>query len=203
VRAGKPVIGLTGGIGSGKSTAAAILAELGAAIIDSDQLNHEELNQPEVLDELRRWWGDRVLRSDGTVDRGAIREIVTADPYQRERLERLVHPRIARRSEEYKGQHERDRRCRAIIWDSPLLYEAALAEKCDCVIFVDADEDVRRERVCRKRGWTREHLVALEKTQKPLDFKRANADYRVVNNSDINALRRQLEDVFHRILAGT
>ena len=202
MRAGKPVIGLTGGIGSGKSTAAAILAELGAAVIDSDQLNREELNQPEVLDTLRRWWGDRVLRLDGTADRGAIREIITADPDQRKRLEQLIHPRIARRREEDMGRHERDPGCRAIVWDTPLLYEAALAEQCDRVLFVDADETTRQERVCRERGWTREHVEALEKAQKPLDFKRSSADHRVVNNSDIDALRRQLEDVFHRILSG-
>ena len=137
MRAGKPVIGLAGGIGSGKSAAASILAELGAAIIDSDQLNHEELSRPEVVNELRRWWGDRVLRPDGTVDRAAIREIVVADSSQRERLERLVHPRIARRSKERMRRLQRDRVCRAIVWDAPLLYEANLANQCDCVIFVD------------------------------------------------------------------
>jgi dephospho-CoA kinase len=202
VRAGKPVIGLAGGIGSGKSAAAAILADLGAAVINSDQLNHEELNQPEVLDTLREWWGDRVLRLDGTVDREEIREIVTSDPDQRERLERLIHPRIARRRKQEMGRHERDSDVRAIVWDVPLLYEAGLAEQCDCVIFVEADEDVRAKRVGRERGWPPDQLEALEKSQKPLDFKRTSADYRVDNNSDIDALRRQLEDVFHRILSG-
>jgi dephospho-CoA kinase len=202
VKAGKPVIGLAGGIGSGKSAAAKTLADLGAGVIDSDQLNHEELNQPEVLDELRRWWGDRVTRPDRTADRAAIREIVADDAEQRQRLERLVHPRIARRREEYMKRYECDPRIRAIVWDSPLLYEAGLAEKCDCVIFVDADEEVRRTRVCRERGWTPEHFEAMQKSQTAPEIKRADADYRVVNDSDLDTLRRQLEDVLHRILSG-
>ncbi len=198
---GKPIIGLTGGIGSGKSTVAAILQELGAGVIASDQLNHLELNAPEVLDALRQWWGERVV-VEGRADRDAIRRIVQRDPQARTRLERLVHPRIDRRRRELMKRMEADPAVRVIVWDSPLLYEAGLADQCDCVLFVDADDHVRGTRVREARGWTADDLQRFEDLQKPLDLKRDSADYRVVNNSSLDDLRRQVELVFSRILSG-
>lgn len=199
--AGKPIIGLTGGIGSGKSTVAAILHELGAAVIDADRLNHEELDSPEVLAQLRRWWGDQVAGPDGGADRAAIRRIVAADASQRRRLEHLVHPRIDRRRRELTARYQADPQVRAIVYDAPLLHEVGLVEQCDRILFVEADRAVRRERV-RQRGWSDADFERFEESQWPLDVKRGRADYRVVNNSDLSDLRRQVEEVFGRILAG-
>lgn len=198
---GKPVIGLAGGIGSGKSTVASILASLGAAVISSDRLNHEELARPEVLQQLREWFGDSVVRSDGSADRAALRAIIGNDPDARRRLEQLVHPRIEQHRRELMVLHTRDPRVRAIVIDSPLLYEAGLDAACDSVLFVDASDAVRLERV-RQRGWSEADLRAFEKTQKPLDFKRDSADHRVENNSDVDALRQQVAGIFSRILSG-
>jgi len=202
VDAGKPIIGLAGGIGAGKSTVASILAELGAAVISSDRLNHEILDSPEVIDELRRWWGGRVIRPDGGADRDALRGLITADPDARRRLEGLVHPMIARRRVALTASYQADAAVKAVVWDSPLLYEAGLAPQCTCVIFVEAAPKLRQARLARHRGWSPEELQRLENAQKPLDFKRRNADYRVVNNSDEGALRREVENVFSQILSG-
>ncbi|MDM8004769.1 MAG: dephospho-CoA kinase [Phycisphaerae bacterium] len=200
MKPGKPIIGLTGGIGSGKSAVAGLLRNLGAGVIDADRLNHEELDSPEVLRQLREWWGMGVAGPDGHADRAAIRRIVGADASQRKRLEDLVHPRIDRRRRELADRYQADPSVRAIVLDAPLLHEVGLAEECDYLIFVDADQVVRSDRV-RKRGWTPEDLERFEKSQLSLDTKRDRADYRVVNNSDIADLRRQVEDVFSRILA--
>jgi len=193
---------LAGGIGSGKTTLATILGELGVGIVASDRLNHEELNAPEVLAVLRQWWGDRAIGPDGRADRGVIRRIVAGDDQARQRLEQLIHPRIARRRDELMARYQADPRIRAVVWDSPLLFEVGLAGQCDAVIFVEADAQARLARVSCQRGWTAEDLEGFERLQKPLDFKRENADYTVVNNSDIDDLRRQAEDVFSRILSG-
>lgn len=199
--AGKPTIGLAGGIGSGKSTVASILEDLGAKVISSDRLNHEELNSPEVLRQLVDWWGNRVVAPDGRADRAAIREIVTRDPAQRRRLEALMHPRIAVRRQELMARYLADPAVRAIVWDSPLLFEAGLADQCDRVIFVEAPREIRLARVLRDRGWTGEDLERFEKSQQPLDFKRERADYLVVNNSSREDLRREVSGVFSRILS--
>jgi dephospho-CoA kinase len=201
VKTGKPVIGVAGGIGSGKSTVAAILGQLGAGVISSDQLNHAELDSPEVLAQIRDWWGDRFIDATGRVDRDALRELVQGDDAARRRLESLTHPRIAARRQRMMAEFLADDRVRAIVWDSPLLFEAGLADRCDYIIFVDADPAQRLARVRRDRGWTEEDLERFEKLQKPLDFKRQRADYIVDNNSDIDVVHREVESVFSRILS--
>jgi dephospho-CoA kinase len=200
VKTGKPIIGVAGGIASGKSTVAAILSQLGAGVISSDQLNHAELDTPDVVAQLRDWWGDAVVDSQGRTDRAALREIVRSDPADRRRLEGLTHPRIAARRQRLTEEFQADPDTRAVVWDSPLLFEAGLAERCDYIIFVEADPAVRLARV-RDRGWTQEDLERFEKFQKPLDFKRQRADYIVENNSDMDAVRRDVEGVFFRILS--
>jgi dephospho-CoA kinase len=200
VGAGKPIIGLAGGIASGKTTVATILADLGAAVINADQINHEELNDPDVLDRLKQWWGHAVISPDGRADRDAIRQFVGNDPTQRRRLEQLVHPRIARRSESLIARYQSDPDVRAIIWDAPLLYEVGLAERCDFVIFVETDRQARLERV-RQRGWSENDLERFEGSQEPLEAKKRRADYVVRGDGDLQALRGEVEKVLSTILA--
>jgi dephospho-CoA kinase len=202
-KAGKPIIGIAGGIGAGKSTVASILAELGAVVVDADRLNHEELNAPEVVSTLRQWWGVRVVKPDGRVDRDVIRGIVRDNPHELRRLEGLVHHRIARRSDAMIEAFLADPGTRAIVWDAPLLFEVGLAERCDCVVYVDAAREVRARRLRQTRSWSDEDLQRMESSQKPLDLKRDRADYIVENNSDRETLRRQIEKVLSQILSGT
>ncbi len=202
-QAGKPIIGIAGGIGAGKSTVAAILADLGAAVVDADRLNHEELNAPDVLAVLTQWWGDRALGADRRADREAIRRIVRDNPDELRRLEALVHPRIARRSDALIRAYQADPGVRAIVWDAPLLFEVGLDQRCDRVLYVEADPDIRRDRLRRGRSWSDQDLQRMENSQKPLDLKKGRADYIVKNNSDRESLRRQVERVFSQILSGT
>jgi dephospho-CoA kinase len=202
-QAAKPIIGIVGGIGAGKSTVASMLAELGAAVVDADRLNHEELNSPEVLATVRQWWGGGVVGADGRADRDAIRRIVRGRPEELRRLEALVHPRIAERSETLIRAYRADPNVRAIVWDAPLLVEVGLAGRCDCVVYVDTNPDVRLNRLRQSRSWSDEDLQRMESSQKPLDLKRERADYIVENGSDRESLRRQVERVFSQILSGT
>lgn len=197
----KPIIGIAGGIASGKSTVAAMLGELGAGVIHSDRINHALLDDDDVLRQLRGWWGDSVVTPDGKADRAAIRKIVVNDSHQRERLEQLVHPRIAQCSEALIRHYQSDPDIKAVAWDAPLLFEVGIARKCDVVVFVEADDDLRRRRACRQRGWSEETLKRFEKSQWPLDEKRRRADYIISSNSDVDDLREQVTGVFSRILA--
>lgn len=155
--AGIPIIGIAGGIGSGKSHVARLFGELGCAVIDSDAHVHAAYRDPQILQILRQWWGDEVLKADGTINRSAVAKRVFSDPVQRERLEALTHPIVAR---------SRDRQMLdivhasglaaqplAFIWDTPLLFEVGLQKACDAVVFVDAPREVRLQRVARSRGW--------------------------------------------------
>lgn len=196
-----PVIGLAGGIGSGKSTVAALLESLGAVVISSDAISQEELDTPEVRATLQGWWGPGVLRPDGSADRRKIADVIFADPPQRHRLEALLHPRVmarrARRIAEIQARPD----VRAIVLDSPLLYETGLDLICDCVLFVDALMETRLARVARSRGWSADDLARREKNQQPLDMKRARADYICRNNSEVDQLRHQVEGIFSEIVS--
>lgn len=195
-----PIIGLTGGIGSGKSTVAGLLESLGAKVIDSDRVAHEELRSPEVVDTLRSWWGPGIV-VDGVVDRKALGALVFADPEKLRRLEELLYPRIHRRRKEVIDGFAGNRDVRAFVLDAPKLHEAGVDGECDAVIFVDADDDVRFERVTGSRGWSREEWGRREKLQIPLDKKRSLADYVLVNNhSDVGSLRPEIERIFDSVL---
>lgn len=197
----KPIIGLAGGIGSGKTSVARILESLGAAVVDSDRLSHEQLGDPEVIATLHKWWGESVRGPDGKVDREAVAAIVFGDPAALARLQNLLYPRIKKRREELMAAYTADANVRAVVLDTPKLYEAGLDELCDAVIFVDVDDNVRAERLAESRGWSASELARREKLLNPLDRKRISADHIVKNNSDIDDLRSEVERVFSAISA--
>ncbi|MCH8241917.1 MAG: dephospho-CoA kinase [Planctomycetes bacterium] len=197
----KPIIGLAGGIGAGKSSVARILESLGAAVIDSDQQVRELYRDPQVVSKLRQWWGDRVIGRNGGVDRQAVAAIVFKVPAELERLERLLYPRLARGREEKIDVLQQDPSVRAIVLDSPKLFEVGLDKICDAVIFVDADWTVRSKRVADSRGWDLVQLQQREKLLISLDRKRAMADHVVENHADTAALRGETRRVFSSILA--
>lgn len=195
-----PIIGVVGGIGSGKSTVAGVFASLGAAVIDSDRLNHEQLAEPEVAAQLRAWWGQRVLDESGRVDRKAVAQIVFNDPSALAALQDLVYPRISQRRDELIRAYRVDPSVRAIVLDTPKLHEAGLDRLCDAVVFVEASRAVRLARVRENRGWGESELDRRENLLDPLDKKRESADYIVVNDSDIGELRHSIERILSTIL---
>jgi len=196
----KPILGLVGGIGAGKSSVARIMESLGAVVIDSDRLAHEELADPEVMVTLRGWWGDKVCRSDG-VDRKALASIVFNDPAELGRLENLLYPRLHRRRKQLVSGYNADPAVRAIVLDAPKLFEAGLGDYCDAVIFVEADWSDRVRRVAASRGWSEEELRRREILQNSLDTKRAKADHVVINHSSLDQLRIDVERIFSSVLA--
>lgn len=177
------------------------MESLGGGIISSDRLSHDELNASDVKETITRWWGERVIGDGGLVDRKVVGSIVFADPAQRHRLEGLLHPRIAVRRKVRMADLETQPRVRFVVIDSPLLYETDLDLMCDSVVFVDAALDVRRERSEKLRGWPKGELERREKSQLPLDMKRARADYVCQNNSSLSDLQKQVEDIVERILS--
>jgi dephospho-CoA kinase len=198
---GKPIIGLTGGIGSGKSTIAGMFGELGCLVINSDEQVQRAYHDPAVMSQIRKWWGDGVLQDDGQLNKRKISDIVFADPQQRKRLEELLHPRVAQLRDRQMDEAGDDPQVKAIIWDTPLLFEAGLQKECDAVVFVEAALAQRLERVARNRGWDEAELGRREKSQWPLDKKRKISDYIVDNTADADYVRGQVRDVLFRILA--
>jgi dephospho-CoA kinase len=204
--AGKPIIGLSGGIGAGKSFVGSLFAELGCLVINSDELSSQVYQDPSVKQILRDWWGDAVFRRAGEcsdeVDRAAVGRKVFNSDEDRKRLEGILHPRIARLRETRMKAGAADPRVVAFVWDSPLLFETQISSACDATVFVDAPETVRWERVRQSRGWDAAELARREKSQMPLDKKRLISDYVLVNATDADSIRVQVRGLLSRILAG-
>lgn len=192
------MIGLTGGIGAGKSTVARLLGDLGCLVVDSDALAREALLDPAIKATIQKWWGEDVIGKDGDINRRAIAEIVFADEAERRRLEGLTHPWIEARRRAIFA--EAGPEVRAFVIDAPLLLEAGLARGCDAVVFVDAQAEVRRQRTHRARGWDASEIARRETAQFPLDRKRQSADHSVSNNGGLDSLREQVQAVFKRII---
>ena len=198
---GKPIIGLAGGIGSGKSYIARLFAELGCAVIDSDSQVRAAYEDPDVRHVLHQWWGDAAFNTDGTVNRAAIAQRVFGDSSELKRLEGLIHPLVSKARGELMQKLAQGGGVVAFVWDTPLLLEAGLKDQCDAVVFVDAPQELRLQRVARARGWDSAELQRRENLQWPLDRKREIADYVISNTADAGEARSQVRDVLSRILA--
>jgi len=198
---GKPIIGLAGGIGSGKSYIAGLFAELGCGVIDSDAQVREVYRDPDVLSTIRSWWGDGVIGPDGQADRRGIAARVFDDPRERQRLEALIHPRVDALRRHRMKEFAIDPKIVAFVWDTPLLFEAGLQDRCDAVIFIETPFEERVKRVAGSRGWDASELQRREKLQWPLDRKREISDDVLQNTADAGDIRRQVRDVLSRVLA--
>ncbi len=197
----KPIIGLCGGVGAGKSRVAAEFERLGCLVVDSDKLNHEVLRRAEILETLRSWWGDEVVQADGLPNRRRIADIIFGDAARKARLEGLLHPLILERQAAIIQAVEGNPAVKAIVIDSPLLLESHLDRQCDTIVFVNADEARRLERLRRERGWTAEEVKRREGCQKPLVEKRSRAAFVVENDGPAERLRPQVADILQAILA--
>lgn len=195
----KPVIGLAGGIGSGKSTVAEQLSVLGCCVIDADADARAQLADDQVVATLVDWWGRRVLDGSGAVDRSQVASIVFADVHERERLEGLIHPRVAALLDRKTAGAMADDRISAVVWDVPLLFETGLSSDCDAVIYVDAPLPLRCARVALHRGWDALELSRRENNQMPLDKKRKMSHYVIENISDTAFCHQQVRRVFFQI----
>jgi dephospho-CoA kinase len=196
-----PVIGLIGGIGSGKSLVAALLAERGAKVISGDRLGHEALEQPDIRDRVAEGWGSEILNPDGSIARPKLGKIVFASFAERKKLEALVFPWIERRIREEMAAVKKKEPGRLIVLDAAIMLEAGWSRECDWFVFVDSPADVRLGRLAQARGWTSEQVQAREAAQLPLDEKKQHADFVLENTGSVEELSRQLDTLLERTKA--
>jgi dephospho-CoA kinase len=193
-------VGLTGGIGSGKSEAVMAARRLGAAVLSSDEIVHELLGEEEVRRRLVERWGERVL-AGGIIDRAAIAEIVFGDAGELSWLEGVLFPRVGERTAEWRAELERSKSPPAVaVVEVPLLFEADIESAFDATIAVIADEDVRRRRA-EERG----HRAVEERATRQLSQaeKASRADFVVRNDGTIEDLEREMERVIEALQGKT
>ena len=199
--AGKPIIGIAGGIGSGKSFVANLFARQGCLVLSADDQVRALYADPDVKNSLRQWWGDAVFNSQGEVDRHAIAHKIFANPAEKKRLESLLHPRVQHLRDQAMRAAADDPQVLAFVWDIPLLFEVGHHTHCDAIVFVEAPFEERLARVLQARGWNEAELVAREKLQLPLDNKRRMSNYILQNTADVGFAQSQVRDVLSQILA--
>lgn len=195
------LIALTGGVGSGKSTVAAILRELGAVVIDADEAARAVVEPgTEGFREVVEAFGEKVVR-DGRLDRQALADIVFADDAARQRLNAIVQPRVRDRMAEQQQEAEARGEPRAVL-DIPLLYENGLDAAFPTVIVVWVPAEVQVRRLVEGRGFSEADARARIAAQQPIDEKREKASYVVDNSGSPEETRRQVVDIWARITRG-
>ena len=189
------VIGVLGGVTSGKSLVSRQLAELGAGLLDADQAGHAALRLPEIEAAARQRWGAAVFGPDVRIDRRRLAQIVFATTpegtAERKYLEQLTHPEIGRRLRCQSEELARAGRPAAVL-DAALLLEAGWVDQCDRLLFVDVPRDVRLARA-QARGWSEEEFAAREAAQQSLDLKRRGAEVILDNSGSPEQTRAQVE----------
>lgn len=200
--ASKPIIGISGGIGSGKTYVARLFGALGCCVIISDEQVREVYRSDAVKRTLKEWWGDAVFDIEGEINRSAVAKLVFQNPAERTRLEQLLHPLVNKAREHLMQACAGDAQVLAFVWDTPLLFETGLDRQCDVLVFVDAPWDVRLSRVLKTRDWSETDLLSREKLQMPLDKKRKISDYVLSNTAGTDQpIDAQVREVLSRILA--
>lgn len=194
------LVGLTGGMGSGKTTVAQLFKALGAYTLDADEICRSlvETEKPawrEVVDLL----GKGILRDDHTLDRRKVADIVFKDPEKKKALEAILHPRVMEEEQAiFRDILKSDPRALVII-DAALLIESENYRKVDKVIVIACDEKTQLDRIMAKKTFSREDAQRRLQQQMPLEEKIQFADYVVHNDSELSELKKKVEGLFHQL----
>lgn len=194
------LVGLTGGVATGKSTVAAMFGRCGAIVIDADQLARQvvEPGKPAWRD-IVRTFGPRILHPDRTLDRQALADIVFKSPRKLRRLECIVHPRVARLQSRLTRTIAERQPDAVVIYEVPLLFEAGVDKRVDEIIVVTADRRTQIERLARRTGLSRAEILRRIRSQMPLAQKRRRADVVLDGTLPLPRLGRLVARVYGRL----
>ncbi len=190
-----PIIGIVGGIGSGKSLVADAMRELGGHLINADQLGHEALVQPDIKAKLVECWGNAILDDRGHADRKKIGRIVFTERKELHALESLVFPYIEKRILEEIELAKAQGGVKCTILDAAIMIETGWHRHCDKIVFVDAPRELRLVRLQQTRGWNEKELDRRESVQLPLAEKKRHAHAVIVNDGEPDKVKRQVKDL--------
>lgn len=189
------VLGLTGSIGMGKSTVAAMFADLGIPVHDADATVHD-LYRGEAVAPIEAAFPG--ITQAGAVDRKLLSRRLSENPALFETLERIVHPMV-RKAELVFLEHNREAGCSLVLLDIPLLFETKAEDRVDAVVVVTCDPQIQRERVLKRPGMTREKFDLILSRQVPDAVKRAKADYIIDTGGALDSTRRQVAEIVKQL----
>lgn len=195
------VIGIVGGVGSGKSAVAAMFAQLGAVTADADEMCHQLLCRDDIAARVRKRFGPEVFTRAGEIDRKALADRVFQDRARLDALTKILHPPVIKEIRRVVREARRSGRGGAVVLDAALLIETGMEKMCDFVIFVETDPKVREQRVKEERDWETGEIKKREMFQKSVNKKIRMADY-IINNSlskreTFDQVRHIWREIFH------
>ena len=191
------ILGITGGLGSGKSAVSRLFEELGHRRMDADIVAREVLYDPETRSPLQEALGVDILTEEGEISREKIAAAVFGKPDKLERLNALIHPGVRRRFEEARSRLKPGE---LLVYDVPLLFEAGLEDTFDFIITVSASLEIRVERVAKRNDWSREEFLKREGSQMPLQEKEKRSDLVIKNEGSQKDLQTRVTEINDMIL---
>ena len=192
------VIGITGGIASGKSTIAKILGSLGASVISADKICHRLVNTKSMSQKIINRWGDHVQDKYGKIERHKLGKIVFADKKELTALNRIIHPEAIKQIKNRIAKLRNESTTVAIVLDAALLVESNLIDICDITLYVDTRKNTCKARVKNSRKWPSGEITKREKFQSSLREKRGIADIVISNNQHQADTLKQVKDFWHQ-----
>lgn len=194
------LLGLTGGVATGKSTVAKMFRRHGAVVIDADELARTVVQpgKPAWRDIVRSF-GSEVLDPDRTINRRALGSIVFSHPAKRRRLEHIIHPRVAREQQRLTRQAGKKDPMAVVIYDVPLLFEAGIDSRVDKIVVVTADRETQIARLRKRNGFSRSEALRRIRSQMPMKRKRQLADFVLDGTEDRNLLKKDVAKIYKHL----
>lgn len=192
------IVGLTGGIASGKSTVSSLFKEFGIKIVDADLTAKKISERAEVIDEIVKVFGREILSDEGNIDRAKLKEIVFSDKSKLSQLNGIIHPKVR---EEFKKIKENASKNDIIIFDVPLLFETGMDKICDTVVLVYVNRELQIKRMLERDGISRELAEKIIDAQMSLEEKINKSEIHIENNGTLDELREKVKDVY-KVLKG-
>ncbi len=192
------VIGLTGGIASGKSTVSNMIIKMGIKVVDADQIARDvvEIGKP-AYNQIVKVFGKEILQHDNSLNREKLGALVFSDQKKREQLNKIVHPEV-RKEMLHQVNEEKELGSDAVVLDIPLLFESKLTYMVDKTILVYVDEEIQLQRLMNRNGYNKDQAKLRIQSQLPLKDKRKLADEVINNNDSLEKTKSQLEDILNK-----
>ena len=196
----KTVIGILGGICSGKSTVAREFGRLGCGVVDADAIAHELLEDSDIKKQIKEAFGEGIFDDAGLVKREELAEKAFEDEQAVAKINGIIHPQVLSRCADLIAEFNRRSDIRAVVLDIPLLAEAGWLKECEKLVFVECETEIRACRAAQKGHFSKKQLKKRENFQIFLDKKKKIADYIVDNNSGLSATAEQVVRIFTIII---
>ncbi len=194
------VIGITGGIASGKSTIAMMLGSLGAKVVNADEICHQLINTEEIRKKICKKWGTHLQNKQGEINRGELGKIVFKDKEELLALNEIIHPKVIRQIKKQISELLREDNTNVIVLDVALLVESNLSVLCDIILFVDTKKKVCVKRVQEDRKWTAYEITKRGKFQNTIQEKRKHSNIVINNNISKDFTFKQVNDFWDQFI---